>query len=349
MNNEQSIDTVLPECNGPVLIISTHVGRGVYTLGEVIKEKLSRTTTVYHIPIEHLTSSATNQEDVARYRWISNTFPFLLRLIYTIPLFYYRKFFREKYLRTSDLTELKKTIESLTIKTVICVSHRPAFWVSNLKRKYTMPFSLWGILAEYGYTLGWRYIFWEQVNAFFSPFPRQHCPYPFPAAMRFYTIALPVQDAAAALASQEPSPNAALIVCGYWGQGPITRIIRRLTAAAPDLTIHAVCGENAALYRKALRLAQKRDNLFVYSAVPSLIPLLKECASVITKPGLSTILEVHAAQRKLFLLKGMPIAEDNNARYALQHFDAEWFSVQTFIQWRKGCYESTSATGLSQS
>ena len=63
------------------------------------------------------------------------------------------------------------------------------------------------------------------------------------------------------------------------------------------------------------------------------MPSLRECASVITKPGISTLLESHAAGRKIFLLKGMPVAEDNNARFAVEHFGAQWFDVETFKRW----------------
>jgi hypothetical protein len=67
--------------------------------------------------------------------------------------------------------------------------------------------------------------------------------------------------------------------------------------------------------------------------VESLVPLLKECASVITKPGISTLLEAHAAHRKIFLLKGMPVAEDNNAEHAVRHFGAEWYNRDGFVRW----------------
>ena len=47
---------------------------------------------------------------------------------------------------------------------------------------------------------------------------------------------------------------------------------------------------------------------------------------MVTKPGIATLLEAHAAGRKIFLVKGIPVSEDNNARYALRHFGAEWFN-----------------------
>jgi hypothetical protein len=64
---------------------------------------------------------------------------------------------------------------------------------------------------------------------------------------------------------------------------------------------------------------------------------------VITKPGISTLLEARATGRKLFLLPGMPVAEDNNAGYAVRHFGAEWFSKESFTRWyRAGVLPSPS-------
>lgn len=77
-----------------------------------------------------------------------------------------------------------------------------------------------------------------------------------------------------------------------------------------------------------------------YGVTPSLAPLLRECASIVTKPGISTLLESHAARRKIFLLKGMPVAEDNNARFAIEHFGAEQFEVKAFARWHARRVES---------
>jgi hypothetical protein len=61
--------------------------------------------------------------------------------------------------------------------------------------------------------------------------------------------------------------------------------------------------------------------------------MIKKCGCVITKPGMGTLLEAHAAERKIFLFKGMPVAEANNARYAVSNFGAEWFSLSSFRNW----------------
>ena len=71
----------------------------------------------------------------------------------------------------------------------------------------------------------------------------------------------------------------------------------------------------------------------IYGLIDSIETILSQCGCVITKPGMATLLEAHASRRKIFLFKGMPIAESNNARYAIRHFDAEWFSVPSFANW----------------
>ena len=118
-----------------------------------------------------------------------------------------------------------------------------------------------------------------------------------------------------------------------WGQGPVVPITQSLRNNFPGLEVMVVCGDNAALLSDVGAAFSQDTHVQVFGAVPTLTPLLAECACMITKPGISTILEGHAANRKLFLLKGMPVAEDNNARYAISHFNAEWFSISALRTW----------------
>lgn len=320
----------------PVLIVSTVVGRGMYTLGEAIRQGLGDERAVCHVPIEELVSRGTVNEDLERYKYISNNFPALLYLVYKIPFFYYRKYLREKLFNTADSRRLREKIEACGIKTVICVSHRPAFWVSSMKRRGGLDVSVWGMLGEYGKNLGWRYQFWEQMEGFLSPVERRELGFELPNSVAFIKIKLPARREYRELAETEGDPDRVLLVCGFWGQGPIAETVKRLSDALPSLKIHAVCGESRDAYEKASRLFKDDERIQVHGVAPSLAPLLRECASIITKPGISTLLESHAARRKIFLLKGMPVAEDNNARFAAAHFGAEWFDVETFKSWYFG-------------
>jgi hypothetical protein len=317
----------------PLLIVSTVVGRGMYTIGEAIRQGLRDKHPVYHVPIEEFVSPEVVNEDLKRYKYISNNFPFLLYLVYKIPLFYYRKYLREKLFKAADLGNLREKVEALGVKTAICVSHRPAFWVANLKRREGFDFSVWGVLGEYGKNLGWKYQFWEQVDGFLSPVGRSALGFKVPPHVRFIKINLPARQEYHDIAGVKPDVNSVLLVCGFWGQGPIAETVEKLSSALPDLRIHVVCGENRKAYDNVRRIFKNNAKIQAHGVVPSLVPLLRECASVITKPGISTLLESHAARRKIFLLKGMPVAEDNNARFAAEHFGAQWFDIETFKRW----------------
>jgi len=317
----------------PILVISTVVGRGMYNIGEAITETFPDKSNTSHIAIEDFLPRNAVNEDLKRYEIISNRFPFLLYLIYKIPIFYYRKYFREKYFKSSNLMELKTKIESIRPKTIVCVSHRPAFWVSNLKRMEKMDFELWGILGEYGNTLGWKYIFWESMNRFLSPVDRKELKFDIPIHVKYLKIDLPVRQKFCELSKTKGDVDNVLLVCGFWGQGPLCAILKVLTKEMPQLKLHVVCGENIGLYNKIKSFFYNTSHIHLYGVTESLAPLLEKCASVITKPGISTILECRASHRKMFLLKGMPIAEDNNARYAIAHFNAQWFNKDVFKQW----------------
>ena len=334
--NIYKIEEIVKDLNTPALILSTFVGRGMHTLGEAVRECFPESAKVYHHPIEEFLPKRAVDEDLRRYKIISNKFRFLLYLIYKLPFFYYRKYLREKFFSKNDLGVLKNKIEELNIKTVICISHRAAFWVSSLKQKSKMRFDIWDIVGEYGKNLGYKYIFWEEINGFLSPVDKAAMNIDFPEHVKFYKIYLPARRDFYKIASIKGDHDKVLLVCGFWGQGPIREILRMLLKEIPQLNVYAICGENNKLYDNVMLLFKGATNVKVYGIVDNLCPYLKDCACIITKPGISTILEAHAAQRKIFLLKGMPIAEDNNARFAIEHFGAEWFNLENFKRWHAG-------------
>ncbi len=295
-------------------------------MGEAVREMCSDPSLVQHVPIETLLAQRAVNEDMNRYRFISCHFPALLYLIYKFPLIYMRKYYREKWFPRPAGGKLAHCIQTSNARTVICISHRPAFWSSLLKTRRKSNFKIWGLLGEYGHNPGWKYNFWESIDGFLSPVSRQELRFQLPDHVQFVPIVLPARQSFCRLESQPGSKNHILLVCGYWGQGPIGKIIAILSAEYPDLHIHAVCGENTSMCREIEDRFGGSSRVHVHGVVDSLVPLMKKCAGIITKPGISTLVEAHAARRKIFLLKGMPVAEDNNARYALTHFDAEWFS-----------------------
>jgi SAM-dependent methyltransferase len=315
----------------PVLIVSTVVGRGMYTLGEALRQRLETCEAIEHVAIEDYLPPAAVAEDLRRYKFISNRLPALLYLVYKLPIVYYRKYLRE-LAWPSNLRSLQAKVDAFKPRTVICVSHRPAFWLSTLKRTRGYDFSLWGVLGEYGDTVGWKYVYWDKMDGFLSPIDRTALTYPFPAALAFSTITLPARREYYQLAATQGDPRTVLLVCGYWGQGPFASVVQGLLAVDASVRVVVVCGENHSACETIARRFPA-DKVRVHGAVESLHPLLRDCGCVVTKPGISTLLEAHAAGRKLFLIRGMPVAEDNNARYALQHFGADWFSPAGFRRW----------------
>ena len=335
MRNEglSKIEELSERFEPPVLIVSTVVGRGMYSIGEAIHERLIRRGSIYHCPVEELVPSQVVNEDLKRYKFISNNIPVLLYVVYKVPIFYYRKYAREKLFRAADLEILRRKIESLRIKTVICVSHRPAFWVSSAQRRYGLDISVWGVLGEYGKNLGWKYQFWSHINGLLSPIDREALGFPLPEPVEFQKIELPAKREYHEISNTKGDKNSVLLVCGFWGQGPILKTLQQLSDAFPNLQIYSICGENNVAYDDIRASFGENSNVRAYGIVKSLAPFLKECGSVITKPGISTLLETHAAHRKIFLLKGMPVAENNNARFATRYFGAQWFNIGAFKEW----------------
>jgi hypothetical protein len=332
------LDRVLRSMQPPVLVVSSIAGKGIYSVGAALKERFPDAWPVYHLPIEDMLPASALREDYLRYRFIANNLPWALWLVYRIPLFYYRKLFRERYLHATDLIALQEKIKALKVKTVICASHRPAFWLSHLKYHKRMNFVLWGLLAEFGRSLGWKYIFWEVMDGYLSPVERATFDFPFPQQMKFEEIELPCQNNYYALKGTPGDAHKVLFVAGHWGQVFFRRaraIIQGLLKGNPRLEIQVVCGQNDRLQKRLALYFQHQRRVRVYGDVGSLFNLLKECGSIITKPGISTLLEAYAAGRQIFLLKGMPVAEDNNARYAMRFFCASWFSPRRFKKWHQ--------------
>lgn len=340
INKELNLVSALQKLKPPTLIVSTIVGRGMYSIGDAVKDLLGKTDAVYHVPVEELMNPKAYNEDFKRYQLISNKMPFLLNLVYKVPFFYYRKLFREKYFHSSDLSRIQKKIAEHKINSVLCISHRPAFWLSAYKRRFNADFQLWGLLGEYGRTLGWKYIFWDVMDGYLSPLAEKEQDFPFPAHLDYVNIELPVRRGFKEIAESPGDSNKTLLVAGYWGQSSFPDIINSLWRHFPRLHVHVVCGENNSAFERLNTSCQTHPQVTVHGQLTSLAGLMRECASVISKPGISTVLETHHAGRKLFLLKGMPVAEDHNAEYAIRHFGAQWFTIDQFSKW----YSSSNET-----
>ena len=329
--SEAALRAELDALPRPLLVLSTAVGRGMFSIGEALVERAAGRGPVDHRPIEDFLPAAGLREDVERYRTISSRFPVLLNIAYRFPPIYQRKLLRERHLRVTDLGRLEGFLAQGSYRAVLAVSHRAAFWAGLAKERAGLDVVLAGLSGEFGSSLGWRYVPWSAIERFLSPVPRADIRFRIPASVAFREVALPARAEYARLAATPGDRSAVLVVCGFWGQGRIDRVIAELRGARPDLELHAVCGENEAM--RAAITAARGARVHVHGVVPSLAPLLERCGSVISKPGIATILEVHAARRALFLLRGMPVAEDNNLRHAERHLGARRYSLRQFLAW----------------
>jgi len=57
----------------PVLIVSTVVGRGMYAIGEAIRQRLGDKHPVHHVPVEEFVSPEVVNEDLERYNLFRTT------------------------------------------------------------------------------------------------------------------------------------------------------------------------------------------------------------------------------------------------------------------------------------
>ncbi len=331
----------------PVLILSTTVGKGNVSVGNAIAKAISDHVKTMHYPIEEFLPEEAVVEDLVRYKFISNHIPFLLKIIYKFSPIYRRKLLRERFLKTTRLNRLREKVESVGARTVIGVSHRPTFWLSVLKERDRADFKLWGVLTEFGETLAWRYIFWEAVDAYVAPLPKSALSYAFSPQLRYFETDPICQPVFRALAGKKGDVNKTLFVFGYWGQvrpSKAAELLDKLLRSLPALHAIVVCGSNERLRKRLHAEFGSEPRVVLYGQMNSIAELLKQCASIVSKPGFSTLVEAHAAKRKIFLIKGMPVAEDHNALYAVRHFDAQWFTVKAFEQW----YDNQIATELTR-
>jgi hypothetical protein len=315
----------------PILLVSSIVGRGNYSVGEAFQERLGGPDRIHHVAVEELVGANVVKEDLHRYRYISTHHPWVVHAIYRVPIFYYRKYLRERVLGRADLSLLERAVADHGIRTIVSVSHRPAFWAGAAKRRFAFDAKLWGVLTEFGPSMGWKYQFWEQFAGFLSPISRESIRVHLPASVDFRRIRLPVRREFEDVGRSEGDLYRVLLVCGYWGQGHFVAVLDELLSCLPQLRVCVVCGENIEARKEIERRFGNRVE--AHGVVPSLAPLLRGCGSIITKPGLATLIEASAAKRQIFLLKGMPVAEDHNAAFATRNLDARAFGVDEMRRW----------------
>lgn len=338
---EDSLQSALNALVPPILIVSSRVGKGNISVGAAL-ERLTRPGAVArHVVVEEILPASAVNEDLSRYKFISSNFPFLLNLVYRFPFIYWRKLFRELHLNWSDLSGLYYEVMDSKCRSLLCISHRPTFWMALAKKRFGFNFPLYGVLTEFGPTPGWRYVPWDAINTFLIPIHDTELGVMPPSSVSCHYIGPICDDRFHSLARSMGERGEVLFAAGAWGQvraRKAGKLIAQLLEKFPGVRVHAVCGTNAVLFAHLCAIKDKApfgSRLSVYPVLDSLFPLLERCGSVITKPGFSTLCEAFAANRKIFLLRGMPVAEDHNAHYALRNFGADWYTLEDFRKWQQ--------------
>jgi UDP-N-acetylglucosamine:LPS N-acetylglucosamine transferase len=187
-----------------------------------------------------------------------------------------------------------------------------------------------GLSTDFGPSLAWRYQFWDEIALFLSPVPSSALGFPLPGSCGFHHVRIPARSRFESLANVPGHPREVMVCGGFWGLGGLDDVARRLARGVADVTIHVVCGDDERLRQEVSAAFAGTPRVVAHGALDDLSPVMARCASVVTKPGTASLVEAHAAQRKLFLLEGLPVAERYNAAYAMAHFDAERFSPKGF-------------------
>lgn len=320
----------------PVLVVSSRAGFGNYRAGEALLRQMTPTRPAEHLAVETLVEDRLARANFVRYRFICEQAPWLLHGMYRLALPYRMKRWAIGSGENQELGPLYRKLVQDGVQTVIATNHRAALWLGALKLKRKLSCKIWGCLTDYHFGAGWRHILWEGIDRFFGPIPPNQIP--LSIRSRYRQIPLPVPDDPASLQTDPGDPNQVLLTGGGWGLGPLASSARWLHRSFRRIRIHVVCGDNRALFSRLQREYNGDARVCLYGAVPSLVPLLRSCRSVVCRPGALTITEAFLSRRTLFLLPGLPVVEESNASYAVRHFKAKHFHPRAFQEW----YQQTS-------
>lgn len=322
---------ILDKIEYPLLILSSKAGYGNYSVGNALFELTNKNGCVKHEEIEKLINTQLRDINFSRYYLLCTKAPWLLNLIYKIPLSYYFKYIKEQFFKNGDFSILRDCINSFNYKTVICVNHRAAFWVSALKRRGEVDSRVLCVLSDYHMSPGWKYVFWNYIDGLLGP---ALCSSILSMVRgKYYQIDLPVQKDYDSLKNKPGDIKQVLITGGGWGIGPLFEAISSLHNRFESLILHVACGENKKLLEQINSYFGTSSRINVYPFVSSLMPIMAKCGSVVTRPSAATITEAYRARRMIFLLPGLPVIEENNAHYAMDNFSSKYFSIKAFEDW----------------
>lgn len=326
------------EIHPHVLILSSRAGAGNERVAEALRIRLNLPPESHH-RIEDLIGKQLKKRHFDRHRFLCQNFPSVIGCIHGSPISYRFKFLRETRdpQTLKNLSDLERTIRNGDFRTVIAANHRAAFWAAMLRQSNRIQTSLFGLVTDFAFSQGWIQNLWNQIDGFAGPpdlegIPKALLPKFKPAPMATH----PDFDRSGC------KPKGTILVTGGgWGLGPIDRVALKLSQALPSKTIHIACGDNTRLFARLTRESVGRQNLKVHGWLPTLADLMRDAAAVITRPGASTLAEAHAAGTRIFLLPGLPVIEEANARHAVRVFGAETYTTKRVWDWLEPAQKSS--------
>lgn len=326
----------------PVVILSSRAGMGNFSAGKAVHEMLGYDKRIYHYCVEELISYPLLKREFLRYRTMCTRHRWILYIMHRMPINYVIKYLKELFFKSTDLECLEHALTAIGAKVVIATNNRAAFWATSLRRRKKTDYEVWAFFTDYCITPGWRFIFWKFVDRVFGVFSPDSIRQSY-IRSKYSRIEMPVLDKYRRLSVRPGDRKNVLISGGGWGLGEIFDVTLGIYREVPSVNLHVAVGDNNPLFDDLRNIFAGNGRVFIYKDLDSLERLMAVCACVITKPGGITIAEACIAQRKLFLIKGLPGAEESNLLYAERHFGAETFSYISFKKWyseyaRLKCY-----------
>jgi hypothetical protein len=294
--------------------------------------------------------------DFGRYQEICRRAPWLLRFVYSIPGYYGLK------RRSVTAAELQATADRLDAwlrasgaAHLVLLNHRAAFWASEAKAAGRIRCGLWCAFTDYRVSPGWKHLGWEQIDGSFGPVSARELPARGRDRHREHPLAVSAAfaggsgtdaaDGSGRTGRSGGNADAAgrdrvLITGGGWGLGALAGSAVALADRVPELRIRVYCGSDQTLARRIDSLTRNYKGRVQTRTGSDMSAGIRWADAVVCRPGAMTLTESFAAGKKIFVLPGLPVIEEANARFAVRFFGAEPFTRRGFVRWHGGGSES---------
>ncbi|MFH1747810.1 MAG: glycosyltransferase [Planctomycetota bacterium] len=118
----------------------------------------------------------------------------------------------------------------------------------------------------------------------------------------------------------QPDRPVVLLLCGGFGVGPISQVLRELCAMPADAQIVAITGRNESLCRRLTAQVKGIDrSVHVIGYTEEMSAWMRAADLVVTKPGGLTVAEALACELPLVVVNPIPGHESANSDCLLEH------------------------------